>query len=162
MGLMSSTTHSDPKTRVIGALFQAAYDDISSESEYRDWGFQDYEPDSDSQQMNAWWGPGKGTLTVEGQTYGSNARHRDYPVTVTMRKYTSQLTWTEEDLHWLAKGNAQKQVMEINSMIDNAVGALQYNVDEDAAKFMYLGHGVTFFSKIKNVIGMLITPIAYA
>lgn len=143
---MQTSNYTSIKNRVVGALFDAYWDSIDSEMRYREYGFQDIEPDSDDFQFDKQWGPAKGVLTVEGQTYGSNQKYKDYPKSVTYRKYTSRLEWTEEMLHWLSKGSQQKMKMQVKNMVAGAVNALHANINDDVAKFFYLGHGTTFYT----------------
>jgi hypothetical protein len=146
MALMTTASFSDPKSRAIGALWDFRMQDLSSQLRYQEYGFHDFEPDAADEQLQGYWGPARGILTVEGQTYGSNEIYRDYPVTVTLRKYTSRLVITEEDIHWLTKAKQQKHEMQIISMLDNAINALNYNVEFDATRFIYLSHTTAMFT----------------
>ena len=148
MALMTSTgTGQDIISAAVRALFNRASDEQSSELYYKEVGLTDYEPDVPSEQLNDISGPGKGILTVEGVQYGSNDKTRGYPVTLTMRKYTSELSWTEEDLHWISKASSSsKRAMELKSMASDAIQALYQNINEDTAKSYYLGFGSTFMT----------------
>lgn len=136
----------DTVTRAIGVLIEDANRTVGQSLEYLRYGFQDISPDSEDEQLNSWWSPARGSLTVEGQTYFSGQRYRDYPSSITLRKYTLRLTFTEEDLHWLSKANSAKQIQKVRSMSTDVVQGLNINVDFDAARFLYLGHGTTFFT----------------
>ena len=103
----------------------------------------EYEPDVPSEQISTMSGPGAGVLTLEGQQYGSNALYKGYPVTLVMRKYTSELAWTEEDMHWLQKSQSSKRATTFTSVVKNAINALQYNINLDFCKVFYLGFGTT-------------------
>lgn len=108
--------------------------------------FTEYEPDTPNEQVSGVAGPGYGTLTVEGQEYGENEMYREYPVSATLRKYSSKLSWTEEDLHWFSKANQQKRVNKIGEISSNALRPLVGNVNRDIAKLIYLSFGTTFFT----------------
>lgn len=130
----------------IRALFNLAKEEQSSELYYQQLGFVDYEPDVPEEQLNSMSGPGKGILTVEGEQYGSNDKTRGYPVTLNLRKYTSELSWTEEDIHWLNKARSSKRAIDLKSMASEAIQALYQNINEDACKVYYLGAGSTFLT----------------
>jgi len=106
-------------------------------------GFTQYEPDVPAEQVSTISGPGKGVLTIEGQQYGANSRYRGYPVTVSLDKFTSELKWTEEDLHWLKKMPSSKRATNLKNEVEGAVNALYANLNEEACKVYYLGHGTT-------------------
>ena len=154
MALMTSTgTGQDIISAAIRALFNRAKDEQASELYYQDLGLTDYEPDVPQEQLNGISGPGRGILTIEGQQYGSNDKTRGYPVTLTMRKYTSELSWTEEDIHWIAKAtSSSKRAMELKSMASEAMQALNQNINEDACKVFYLGFGSTFLTVGRRII----------
>lgn len=106
-------------------------------------GFTQYDPDVPAEQVSHISGPGKGVLTVEGQQYGANQRYRGYPVTVSLDKFTSELKWTEEDLHWLKKMPSSKRATNLTDEVAGAQNALNANLNEEACKVFYLGHGTT-------------------
>ena len=148
MALMTSTGFGlDIISAAVRALYDRAYEEQSSELYYQRLGLTDYAPDVPAEQLSGVTGPGKGILTVEGVQFGSNTKTREYPVTLTLRKYTSELSWTEEDVHWLAKANeSSKRAIDFRSMPSAAVQALNQNINEDACKVYYLGFGTTFLS----------------
>jgi len=134
-------------SQVVDAAVRALYDqskfDLSSTTYYQRLGFTQYEPDVPSDQLSTISGPGYGTLTLEGQQYGSNELYKGYPVTLQMRKFTSELAWTEEDLHWLKKAPSSKRAISFNSVVKAAVNALNGNLNQEACKVFYLGFGTT-------------------
>lgn len=137
----------DIVSAAVRALYNRALQEQSSELYYQELGFTQYSPDVPSEQLSGVTGPGRGSLTIEGQQFGSNAKMNEYPVTLTMRKYTSELSWTEEDIHWLQKANeSSKRAIDFRSMPSQAVQALNQNINEDACKVFYLGFGTTFLS----------------
>ena len=136
----------DLVNRLVGVLFEDSLATLGQNLEYADWGFQDHFPDSSDQQIQSWWGVGLSSLTVEGETYFSNTRYRDYPASITFQKFSSRLTWTEEDVHWLMKKSEAAQINEVTSMVTGHIAGLNYRVNEAAAKHFYLGHGTTFFT----------------
>ena len=127
----------------VRALYETAKFDLSSTVYGPTLGFTQYEPDVPSEQLSSISGPGYGVLTVEGQQYGSNELFKGYPVTLQMRKFTSELKWTEEDLHWLQKAPSSKRAITFNSIPKNAINALNGNLNLEACKVFYLGFGTT-------------------
>jgi hypothetical protein len=148
MALMTTTGFGqDIVSAAVRALYNRAQEEQASQLYYQDLGLTDYEPDVPSEQLAGVTGPGKGVLTIEGQQFGSNAKTREYPVTLTLRKYTSELSWSEEDVHWLQKANeSSKRAIDFRAMPSQAVQALNQNINEDACKVHYLGFGTTFIS----------------
>lgn len=137
-------------SQVIDAAVRALYDqsmvDISSVSYWRELGLNQYSPDVPAEQLSGLSAPGVATLTIEGQQFGSNNLYKGYPVTLSLRKYTSELSYTKEDLHWLQKANESKRVMEIKSIVNGGLQPLVHQMNLDASRFLYLGHGTTFFT----------------
>lgn len=133
----------DAQTR---ALYVTQLEEQSSQLYYQELGLTDYEPDVPAEVLNDISGPGRGQITVEGQRYMPNSKVKGYPVTLTMRKYTFDLEWTEEDVHWLSKQSSSKRVSELRDAASGAVQALYQNINEDACKVFYLGHGTTFLT----------------
>ena len=136
-------------TQVIDADVRALYDWASQDQSSQLWGtelYSEYSPDVPDEQLSAMTGPGKGTLTVEGQQYAANQIYKDYPVTVTLRKFTSELAYTEEDLHWIQKQTSSKRLSNFKSLIVNHVQALYANHNDELAKHFYLGFGTTNFT----------------
>lgn len=148
MALMTTTGFGqDIVNPVVRALWNHALEEQSSELYYMDMGLSDLEPDVPNGQLNSVTGPGRGALTVEGEVFFSNTKYREYPAAINLRKYTSELSWTDEDLHWLEKANSSsKQVIDFTNMPSQAVQALQQNINEDACKVYYLGFGTTFLN----------------
>lgn len=132
---------------IVRALYNRALEEQSSELYYQDLGLTDYEPDVPGEQIQGITGPGAGALTVEGVQFFSNVKAREYPATLTLRKYTSELSWTDEDLHWIEKASASsKRVMDFKNMPSQHVQALNQNINQDACKVFYLGYGTTFLN----------------
>lgn len=134
-------------SQVVDAAVRALYDqskfDLSSSLYGPSLGFTEYEPDVPAEQISSIAGPGYGVLTIEGQQYGSNEQTKGYPVTLVMNKFTSELQWTEEDIHWLQKAPSSKRAITFNSMTRGAVNALNGNLNLEACKVFYLGLGTT-------------------
>lgn len=132
---------------LVRALYNRALEEQSSDLYYQELGLTDYSPDVPSEQIQGITGPGKGVLTVEGQQFFSNTKQREYPTTLVLRKYTSELSWTDEDIHWLEKASASsKRAIDFKNMPSQAVQALNQNINEDACKVFYLGFGTTFLT----------------
>lgn len=130
----------------VRALWSTHQEDQDSELYGPNLGFSQYEPDVPSEQVSSTSGPGKGILTIEGQRYGENTKYKGYPVTVSLDKFTSELEWTEEDLYFLKKMRSSKRATNFVSAVEGAVNALNANLNEEAAKVFYLGHGTTNLS----------------
>lgn len=148
MSLMTSTGFGqDIISAAVRALHNRALQEQSSELYYQQLGLTQYSPDVPSEQLSGVAGPGRGILTIEGQQFGSNQKTNEFPVTLTLRKYTSELSWTDEDVHWLQKANeSSKRAIDFRSMPSQAVQALNQNINEDACKVFYLGFGSTFLT----------------
>lgn len=112
--------------------------------------FQMYQIDKNDEKIQGMAAAGYGTLTLEGQQYAANTLWRDYPVNVTVRKYTSELVYTEEDVYFLERmqssGNDTGVQLKLGSITDNAIPPLVGNINVDIAKSLYLGFGTTFFT----------------
>jgi len=139
-------TFADVVNAQVRAIFDTHVEEQSNELYYKELGLTDYEPDVPAEVLNDISGPGKGQITLEGQRYMSVSKVKGYPVTLTMRKYTYDLEWTEEDLHWLQKQSSSKRISELRDAATGAVQSLQQNINEDTAKTFYLGHGTTFLT----------------
>ena len=130
----------------VRAMFDSYAEEQANELYYKELGLVDYEPDVPAEKMDDVSGPSRGTITVEGEEYGANSKVKGYPVTVTLRKYTYDIEWTEEDVHWLAKQSSSKRTTELRNSAQGAMQSLQQNINEDTAKVFYLGHGSTFLT----------------
>ena len=133
----------DPAIRT---LFSEVSMQLSNNLYYKEHGYTDYDAEIPDEKFSTVSGFGKGTLTVAGKQYGSNTRYKGYASTQVLRKYTSEIDFTEEDIHWLQKAPSVKRAIEFRSNIEGAVNALNANINEDAAKMFYLAHGTTFFT----------------
>lgn len=144
---MSQMTTRGTFSQVIDASIRALYDqgklDLSSSLYGPSLCFTEYEPDVPDDKISSLSGPGYGRLTVEGQQYGSNQLYRGYPVTLVMNKFTSELSWTEEDLHWIQKLPSSKRATDFNNVVKHAVNALNGNLNLEAAKLFYLAFTTT-------------------
>ena len=141
--MTSRSTFSQVVDAAVRALYDQAKLDLSNNVYGPSLGFTEYEPDVPSEQISSISGPGYGVLTLEGQLYGSNELTKGYPVTLVMKKFTSELKWTEEDLHWLKKAPSSKRAITFNSIPKYAVNALNGNLNLEACKVFYLGFGTT-------------------
>lgn len=130
----------------VQALFSEVQDQLSNQIYYQSHGFVDYEPDIPEEKLSSVSGFGAGTLTVAGQQYGTNQRYKGYAKQLLLRKYTSEIEFSEEDIHWLQKSPNVKRVMEFRESVEGAVNALHQNINTDTAKLYYLAHGTTFFT----------------
>lgn len=147
---MTSTSLPDAASIAIRALFDHTYLDQSSKLFYKDLGFVEGNAEASDEQFNSWSGPGAAPLVVENEQYGAVERFRGYPVTVSLRKYASELNVTEEQIHWLQTASRTRTMWEINNAVEGAIHALNYRVDDDHAKVHYLGFGTTFLASVGN------------
>lgn len=143
--MVTSGVFADVVNAAVRTHFDFTKDDIFNQIDGNEL-LTEFEPDAPNEQVSGIAGAGYGTLTVEGQQYGSNELWREYPRAITLRKYTSELRWTEEDIHWLQKANEQKRQMQIDAIASNGLRPLIGNINRDVAKMFYLGNGTTFFT----------------
>lgn len=112
--------------------------------------FQMYQIDKEDERIQGMAAAGYGKLTLQGEQYAANTLWRDYPAAVTVRKYTSELVYTEEDVYFLERmmksGNETGVQLRLGSITDNAIPPLTGNINADIAKSLYLGSGTTFFT----------------
>lgn len=112
--------------------------------------FQMYQVDKEDERIQGMAAAGYAKLTVQGQQYAANELWRDYPVSITVRKYTSELSYTEEDVYFLERmqksGNETGVQLRLGSITDNAIPPLTGSINADIARSLYLGAGTTFFT----------------
>lgn len=133
----------DAQTR---AIYSRTTEEQSNDLYYGELGLQDFDPDVPEEVLNDISGPDKAVLTTEAVEYGTVTRQRGYPVTLTLRKYTYKLSWTEEDIHWMMKQSSSKRTSELRNAAEGAVQSLNQAINEDTAKVFYLGFGTTFLN----------------
>lgn len=137
-------------SQVVDAAVRGLFDqgklDLSTKVYGPQLGATQYEPDVPSEQLSTISGPGYGVLTIEGNQYGSNELWKGYPVTLVLNKFTSELKWSEEDIHWIQKQPSSKRASTFNSVVKHAINALNGNLNLEACKVFYLGHGTTNLS----------------
>lgn len=112
--------------------------------------FKMYQIDKEDEKLQGMAAAGYGHQTIEGQQYASNQLWRDYPVSITVRKYTSELTYTEEDVYFLERmmnnGNDTGIQLRLGSITESAIPPLTGNINYDIARSLFLGFGTTFFT----------------
>ena len=142
-------TFQDVVDSTIHSIVDEASEQAAQEIEGREL-FQMYQIDKEDERIQGMAGAGYGKLTLQGQQYAANNLWRDYPAPVTVRKYTSELTYTEEDVYFLERmmksGNETGVQLKLGSISDNAIPPLTGNINADVAKSLYLGSGTTFFT----------------
>lgn len=143
MSMLTRGTFSQVIDAAVRGLFDQGKFDLSTTVYGPRLGFTQYEPDVPNEQLSTISGPGYGVLTVEGQQYSSNELYKEYPVTLKMQKFTSELRWTEEDIHWIQKQPSSKRASTFTSIVKHAVNALNGNLNLEACKVYYLGFGTT-------------------
>lgn len=139
----TANVFTDPGSRAVGALFDAAVAEQTQNLVYTQLGYGDFEPDSQSFEINGVAGPGYAKLTLEGQNYQANSKEKEFSVQVDLRKHTLELAVTEEVEHWLKKANSQKMINEIQSGVEHAVNGLHGAIDLQASQVFHLGFGTT-------------------
>ena len=130
----------------VRAIYNTSMDDISSKTFWKSLGMTQFDPQVPEEQLTHFSGPGLATLTVEGNQFGANEIYQSYPVTLKLRKYTSELAYTKEDLHWIQKASEDRRVMKLKSLVGNALNPLVHQMNLDGSKLFHLGHGTTFFT----------------
>lgn len=151
MAVMTTTggTFQDVVDSTIHSIVDEASEQAAQELEATQL-FQMYQVDKEDERIQGMAAAGYGKLTLQGQQYAANELWRDYPVSVTVRKYTSELGYTEEDVYFLERmmksGNETGVKLRLGSITDNAIPPLTGNINSDIAKSLYLGFGTTFFT----------------
>lgn len=147
MALMNTSgVFKDAVSAAVRAYFDKTKEDLNSKI-YGSELFTEYEADVPAEQLSGIAGPGLGTLTLEGQQYGSNELWEEYKKTITLRKYTSELSWSKEVMHFaFGKASEAKRQMKLASIASNGIRPLLGNINLDVAKMFYLADGTTFFT----------------
>jgi len=130
----------------VRGLFTTENEEQSTELYYQNLGLNDYEPDVPDEVLSDLSGPGRASLSGEGQEYNTVVKINGYTVTLKLRKYTFKIAFTEEDKHWLAKSASSKRLTEVRDAVSGGVQALNQRINEDACKVFYLGFGTTFLN----------------
>lgn len=139
----------DVVTSTVRSLVDLANEDFGNRLHYREWGFNEYDGSSTDEQIQGMASVGPAVLTVESQRFGDSTRYRDYPASITYRKYTQDVEVSAEVMHWLNKSLGRRNDLSGRNLVNWANGiasGLNYVVDLDAAKLFFLGFGTTFFS----------------
>lgn len=150
MGVMNTrNTFQDVVDSQIHSIVQEASEQAAQQIEGREL-FQMYQISKEDEQIQGMAGASYGTLTLQGEQYAANSLWRDYPVDITVRKYTSELSYTEEDVYFLEKmykaENDTGVQLKLGDISNQAIPPLTGNINADVAKSLYLGHGTTFFT----------------
>ena len=147
--MTTGNTFQDVVDSQIHSIVDLAAEQAAQEIEGRDL-FSMYQVSATDEKLQGISGAGYGRLTLEGQQYAANQLWRDYPASITVRKYTSELTYTEEDVYYIEQmkkgGNATGAQLRLNSIASQAIPPLTGNINADIAKMFYLGFGSTFFT----------------
>lgn len=142
-------TFQDVVDSEIHSIVDLASEQAAQEIEGREL-FTMYQVDKEDEKIQGMSGASYGSLTLQGQQYAANQLYRDYPADVTIRKYTSELGYTEEDVYYIGRmmksGNDTGVQLRLGSIADQAIPPLTGNINADIAKMFYLGFGTTFFT----------------
>jgi len=127
----------------IQEIFDETKDQLSAKQQYKELGYMDYSPSVPAPKFSSTSGLSVAQLTLEGTPYSQENRTQGYDVQMTVKKYTKCVTWTEELYHWIMNGNKEK-AMEFREDTQAVTQSLYERIDTEAAKPVYLAHGVTF------------------
>jgi hypothetical protein len=131
-------------TPTIVAIFDEANNQLSQELQYTKLGYSDFSDlKFDSPEFQNISGAGEAVLTLEGSPYVPEDLIQNYKTTLVLKKYTKQMSVTEELVHWIQVGNTQK-VREFKGTAKAMANGLNQKVDVEATKLYYLGFGTTF------------------
>jgi len=149
MGLMITTngTFQDVVDSTIHSIVDESSELAAQEIEGKEL-FQMYQIDKEDERIQGMAAAGYAKLTVQGQQYAANTLWRDYPVSIVVRKYTSELEYSEEDVYFLERmyksKNEEAMQLRLGSITENAIPPLTGSINSDIAKSFYLGFGTTF------------------
>ena len=140
-------TFSQAVSASVRALFDLGVSELPSKI-YGSELFSTFSPAAPAQQLTNISGPAYGILTAEGAEYGENALYKGYPYTLSLRKFTSKLSWTEESIHFIAeqKKSGVKDFFTFSNPVTHALNALTGSINLELAKVFYLGFGTTNFT----------------
>lgn len=116
---------------------------LSSELAYSQFGYEDYMPKIKSPTFSSTSGLALAQYTVEGKPYSQEDRIEGYDVSVSVKKYTKAVSWTEELVHWI-QNEDKERVMEFKEDVESVNNSLYARIDTEASKMFYLAHGTTF------------------
>ena|SRR3990167_580071 len=145
MSLMASRGTLDLLTlNAVREMFTTGVEERSGELIYAKMGFQDNTPIKPDQTTKGVSGPGRGLLVVEGEDHKANQLYPSYEVTTVLNEYTSVLSYTRDDVHWLEMAMKSGDTLNnFGDIVEDAVNAVQENINDDAAAALYLGWGTT-------------------
>lgn len=122
-------------------IFDQTKAQLSSEMQYGALGFEDYSPSIPDPKFSSISGLSVAQLTLEGNPYSAEDRTQGYDVQITVQKWTKMCTYTEELIHWIMEGNKEK-AQEFRESVEAVNQSLYERVDTQAARLLYLAHGV--------------------
>lgn len=147
--MTTGNTFQDVVDSEVHSIVDLASEQAGQEIEAREL-FTMYQVDKEDEKIQGLSGASYGTLTLQGQMYAANQLYRDYPADITIRKYTTELGYTEEDVYFIGRmmksGNDTGVQLRLNSIADQAIPPLTGNINADIAKIFYLGFNTTFFT----------------
>lgn len=126
----------DPRIRKI---WDEKESQLSSQLEYKDLGFTDWNAEILDSKFENFTGLGLATETGEREPYNQEDINQASSVTITPRKFTKAISISEEMLRF-------NLWPKINNLVGAVANALNGRIDTDAAKIFYLGFGTTFFT----------------
>lgn len=127
----------------ITEILDETKDQLSADLQYKTFGFEDYTPNVKSPKFSSTSGLSIAQYTVEGRPYSREDRLEGYSVEATVKKFTKAVSWTEELVEWINRGEKER-AMEFKEDAQAAQNSLYERIDTDAAKPIYLAHGTTF------------------
>lgn len=126
----------DPRIR---RIWDEKETQLSTQDEYANLGFTDYQAEILNSQFENFSGLGFATLTGEQEPYARSELLAAYNVTITPLKYTKAISITEEMLRF-------NLWPKINNLVKAVSNSLHATINLSAAKILYLGFGTTFFT----------------
>lgn len=126
----------DPRIRKIWDQKQTQ---LSSQLEYQNLGFYDYEAEILDTKFENFTGLGAAVQTGEKEAYNREDISQQTQTTITPVKYTKAIDISEEMLRF-------NLWPKINNLVEATGNSLNYVINRNAAKIFYLGFGTTFFT----------------
>lgn len=147
MSANSTATNPNLVDPAIVKLFdESANQIVAGPLDYKNFPYTEFEVENiNADKMSSMSGFGPGALTIEGASYGLDYMYDGFDKTLTVRKYTKRVPYTEEFEYALAKKN-QMGVIKLTKMTKGMAQALSLNWEQDWAKLFYLGAGTTFIT----------------
>lgn len=123
-------------------IFDQTKDQLSAELQYGNLGFKDYFTSIPNPKFSTTSGLSIAQLTLPGTPYSQEDRTQGYTVQVEVQKYTKQIAYNEELIHWIMAGN-KEMAQEFQESAEAVNNSLFERIDTQAARMYYLAHTTT-------------------